>query len=551
MKFVDTEYYNEWVDYFAEGYDIYSINNFVNTEIKCENYFSFKDDEKEKNSQNLQIFPTESKKEENVLKIENINNLNIMDNIKEEIEVIDTEEEEKNVIYNNNNGYEVKYFDNDIYSKCNDIAEKNNIFSFDKKKKIQEEIKNLNEKLKKYKEKSHIESKIDYISMNDNSTHDEPKVATVNTKKKNKTNSSKNSYYLPSDSKQANSYSYQIKKSKKTNFINLEMIKEKTYGKIHQGKSNIKLSSITHIPYTNSLKRLTPPQSQINISKTKITNYNIVHQINLNDYSSFESLNDSLKDVERRLKDYSEMNNDSTESAPLFQFQNYGKIKENENNDIGNDNMMMSDMQTIIERYKKSTMNKSNSEKKEKNVNLLIKENKVVPINRLNIQAITMGENSDIFSYNQINNFPNNSVNNKEIKNETFIDNDIGNTENDKDDKINENKNEKNIVETQKVINNQQIENKKIVEQKLENKNNNNKTKQPLIPKHSKKRSVSVNKSSSPKTENKNNDNTNNIKEDAIPFHLIDKTKIYKNLVKYMYGKVPKSKSLHKSKKDF
>ena len=74
MKFVDTEYYNEWVDFFAEGYDIYSINNFVNTEIKCENYFSFKDEEKEKNSQNLQNFPTESKKEENVLKIENINN---------------------------------------------------------------------------------------------------------------------------------------------------------------------------------------------------------------------------------------------------------------------------------------------------------------------------------------------------------------------------------------------------------------------------------------------------------------------------------------------
>lgn len=538
MNFADTEHYNEWIDYFAEGYDIYSINNFVNTEIKFENSFSFKEDEKEKKSQNLQILSEEPKRVENMPKIENINNVNI----KEEIEVIDTEEEEKNVIFNNNR-YEVKNVDNDFYINNNTVNKKN-IFSFEDKLKIQEEINNLNERLKKYKEKSQIKSKTDYISKNDSLTQDEPKASTINPKKKNKTDNEKNSYYLPSGSKQSNSYSYQIKKSKKTNFINLEKVKEKTYGKIHQGKSNIKLSSINHMPSTNSVKRLIHPQSQINISKTKITNYNIVHQINLNDYSSFESLNDSLKDVERRLKDYSEMNNDSNEFAPLFQFQNYGKIKENENNDIDIDNMMTSDMETIIERYKRSTMNKNAFEKKEKDIYLSIKENNTIPKKRLKIQADLVCENNDISSYNQINNDLNTRVNNKEIKNEMFIGSGTGNTDN-KDEKINENSNEKDI-NAQMFIGNQRIEDKKLIEKKIENKKDN----QPLIPKGSKKRSVSLNKKNIPKDENKNDDKQNNIKEDSIPFHLIDKTKIYKNLVKYMYGKLPRSKSLHKSKKE-
>ena len=41
----------------------------------------------------------------------------------------------------------------------------------------------------------------------------------------------------------------------------------------------------------------------------------------------------------------------------------------------------------------------------------------------------------------------------------------------------------------------------------------------------------------------KNNILKKKTNDDTIPFHLIDKEKIYHNLVKYMYGNVPHKKS--------
>ena len=89
--------FNEWVDFFQEGYDIYSLNNEIDIKNTNENYFSFKD--------------TKETKKENFV-IETINNFNINTNSnkkveKEEIEVLNTEEEDKNVIHHDTQSNEV------------------------------------------------------------------------------------------------------------------------------------------------------------------------------------------------------------------------------------------------------------------------------------------------------------------------------------------------------------------------------------------------------------------------------------------------------------
>ena len=115
--------FNEWVDFFQEGYDIYSLNNEIDIKNTNENYFSFKDDKVTK----------ETKKENFV--IETINNFNINTNSnkkveKEEIEVLNTEEEDKNVIHHD--------------TQSNEVSDKI---------RLENEIKELNEKLKMYKAK--------------------------------------------------------------------------------------------------------------------------------------------------------------------------------------------------------------------------------------------------------------------------------------------------------------------------------------------------------------------------------------------------------------
>ena len=289
--------FNEWVDFFQEGYDIYSLNNEIDIKNTNENYFSFKDDKVTK----------ETKKENFV--IETINNFNINTNSnkkveKEEIEVLNTEEEDKNVIHHD--------------TQSNEVSDKI---------RLENEIKELNEKLKMYKAKI-------------------PKPP-IHPKNNNKTRNKKK------EMKGNNSYV----KQKKTNFINLDIIKENTYENMYKGKSR-RLVSSNSSSSLNTFNRT--QQMPMNITNTRITNYHIVNHINVNN-------NDDLCDIERRLKEYmmKDSSNHNTEKGtnrlvPSGRESKSNRIiKEKEEN-------INEDVSTLIERY---NMAKRMKKKRNRNKN--------------------------------------------------------------------------------------------------------------------------------------------------------------------------------------
>lgn len=426
--------FNEWVDFFQEGYDIYSLNNEIDIKNTNENYFSFKDDKVTK----------ETKKENFV--IETINNFNINTNSnkkveKEEIEVLNTEEEDKNVIHHD--------------TQSNEVSDKI---------RLENEIKELNEKLKMYKAKI-------------------PKPP-IHPKNNNKTRNKKK------EMKGNNSYV----KQKKTNFINLDIIKENTYENMYKGKSR-RLVSSNSSSSLNTFNRT--QQMPMNITNTRITNYHIVNHINVNN-------NDDLCDIERRLKEYmmKDSSNHNTEKGTNrlvpsgCESKSNRIIKEKEEN-------INEDVSTLIERY---NMAKRMKKKRNKvSIDDFIKEKK----NRKEIEIKIENSNHQI-EYKPMYEEELSPIHKQNIIDVPVIEKPIQEEE------------VKNVHSEDKMNNNLQGELTTISEVKKENsyidiKQVDTKTKNKLPPK-------------------KNND-------DTIPFHLIDKEKIYKNLVKYMYGKVPLKKS--------
>lgn len=411
--------FNEWVDFFQEGYDIYSLNNEIDIQNTNENYFSFKDDKVAK----------ETKKENFVIETINNFNINTNSNKKEEIEVLNTEEEDKKVIHH------------------------------DEKIRLENEIKELNEKLKMYKAKI-------------------PKPP-IHPKNNNKTRNKKK------EIKGNNSYA----KQKKTNFINLDIIKENTYENMYRGKSKRLVSSNS----SSSLNTFNKPQQMpMNITNTRITNYHIVNHINVNN-------NDDLCDIERRLKEYMmrDSSNPKTEKGTNrlvpsgCESKSNRIIKEKEES-------VNEDVSTLIERY---NMAKRMKKKRNKvSIDDFIKEKK----NRKEIEIKI--ENSN----HQIEYKPMYEEELSPIHKQNIIDVPVPVIEKSKEE-----------VQSEKKNNNFQGELSTISEVKKEN-------------------SYIEIKQIDTKKKEKNPPKKNDV---TIPFHLIDKEKIYKNLVKYMYGKVPHKKS--------
>ena len=409
--------FNEWVDFFQEGYDIYSLNNEIDIKNTSENYFSFKDDKVAK----------ETKKENFVIETINNFNINTNSNKKEEIEVLNSEEEDKKVIHH------------------------------DEKIRLENEIKELNEKLKMYKAKI-------------------PKPP-IHPKNNNKTRNKKK------EIKGNNSYA----KQKKTNFINLDIIKENTYENMYRGKSKRLVSSNS----SSSLNTFNKPQQMpMNITNTRITNYHIVNHINVNN-------NDDLCDIERRLKEYMmrDSSNPNTEKGTNRLVPSGCESKSNrivkEKEESVNE-----DVSTLIERY---NMAKRMKKKRSKvSIDDFIKEKK----NRKEIEIKI--ENSN----HQIEYKPMYEEELSPIHKQNIIDVPV----------IEKSKEE---GHSEKMNNNFQGELSTISEVKKENSY------------------IDIKQIDTKKKDN----NPPKKNDDTIPFHLIDKEKIYKNLVKYMYGKVPHKKS--------